>query len=248
MATYEKPKRKNTPIPQISIFKLMSSFVSGVFYYGLVVPTRWIWRQLGRVIQWTWQLTKQVIGWIGWQIGFVLGWTWWLISTILQKTVFAPFIMLGRLLGFVAGAIPDGLSPEESEIYQRINRNYRRQKRWYLHVISFLIGMLITWFSLVVSRWDFYPRVDAAVMFTLIWFVLLGTHRLWMNLGDSEDHEIGEALHHLRNSQQAVYYEEELYEEPSYDPSRLEDTDYDDEAWVDDEHIHQAIKAKRQRN
>lgn len=247
MVTYDKPKRKNAPAPPPAIFKIISSLIGGIFYYGLVVPARWLWGQLGRFVGWNWNLTKRFFGWIGRGIGSIFRGTWWLISTVIQKTVFAPFTAVGRLLGFVPNAVPKGLSAKEAEIYQRINRTYRRQKRWYLHIITFLIGMVVTWFSLVVARWDFYPRVDAAVMFTLIWLVLLGTHRLWMNLGKSEDREIGEALQRLRHAEQPLYYEEEIYDERPYATTRLGDSDDHDTEW-DEDLIQQTVKAKRQRN
>lgn len=228
MVTYDKPKRKNSPSPSFAILKMISSIIGGLFHYGIVVPVRWVWRLVMGFIRWNWHLTKQLFGWT-------------------VRIILTPFITVGRLLGFVPNAIPDGLSAKETEVYQRINRNYRRQKRWYLHIITFLIGMVITWFALVFSRWDFYPRVDMAVMFTLIWLVLLGTHRLWMNLGKSEDREIGEALQHLRNAEQAVYYEEEIYDEYPYASSRLEERDYADSEW-DDDMIYRATKAKRQGN
>jgi len=86
MTTYDKPKRKNTPRAQRSIFKMLSSIIGSLLYYGIVVPLRWMWRQLGRFLQWNWQLVSAIGGWTGRQIGTVLSGIWWLIATILQKT------------------------------------------------------------------------------------------------------------------------------------------------------------------
>jgi len=80
------------------------------------------------------------------------------------------------------------------------------------------------------------------MMITLIWLMVLGTHRLWMNLGKSEDREIGAALQQLRQPQNPVYYEE-TYEERS---SRLEDHDVESSHWDDDAYTYQTMKAKRQ--
>ena len=147
--------------------------------------------------------------------------------------------MVGRLLGFVPNAIPDGLTDRETEVYQRIGRQYRRRKRWYLHVMIFLISMVMIWVSYLLY-YPFYASASTAITLTLVWLMILGTHRLWMNLGKSEDREIGEALQHLRQTQQTVYYEE-TYEERS---SRLEDNTTEDNAW-DDEYMYQTMKAKR---
>ena len=243
MATYDKPKRKNAPAPPPAILKMLSSFVSGILYYGLVVPTRWTWRQCGRFLNWMWRQFKGLSGWVWRQTGAFFSLIWRGISFVMQKTVFAPFIAVGRLLGFVANAVPKGLSAQEAEIYQRINRHYRRQKRWYLHVISFLIGMVILWVSELTNWYE--PRTGMVITMTLVWLLILGTHRLWMNLGKSEDNEIGEALQHLRQSQQTVYYEEEIYDERPYDTSHLEERASEADEWLDEEYIQQAAKAKR---
>jgi len=206
MTTYDKPKRKNTPRAQLSIFKMLSSIIGSLLYFGIVVPFRWMWLQLGRFLQWNWQLVRAIVGWTGRQIGTLLSGIWWLVRMILQKTVFAPLIAVGRLLGFVPNAIPDGLSAKESEVYQRINRQYRRRKRWYLHVIIFLISMVVVWTSYI-AYYPFYANASAAMMVTLIWLMVLGTHRLWMHLGKSEDREIGEALQQLRQPHNPVYEE-----------------------------------------
>ena len=242
MAIYGKPKRKNVPLPQIPLWKMISSLVSGLFHYGLIVPTRWAWRQSNRLLRWTWHQTKRSIGWIWRQSGRLIIGSWRIISLVTQKTVLAPFIALGRLLGFIAHPIPDGLSPAEAEAYQRINRQFRRQKRWYLHILTFLIGMATLWIPEIFS-YD-YPRTDMFVMLTLIWLVTLGGHRLWMHLGDSEDRQIDEALHRIRTSQPAVYYEEDIYDEQLYDASRLEEADYDRGEWDDGELQNHTFKSK----
>ena len=246
MVAYDKPKRKNIPSPPASVWNFISSLVTGLVYYGLVVPTRWTWRQSVRLLQWSWRQTKQICAWTWRLTGAILIGSWHIISTIMRNTIFAPFIFVGRLLGFVANPIPKGLSAVESEAYQRINRQFRRQKRWYLHILTFLTGMATLWIPMILSNGYYYPTVDIIVTLTVIWLVALGGHRLWMNLGDSEDYQIGEALHHIRQSQRAVYYEEEIYDELPYDASRLEETDYDNAEWVDDEAIPQSFKAKRQ--
>ena len=92
-----------------------------------------------------------------------------------------PFIFVGRLLGFVANPVPQGLSAEETEAYQRINRQFRRHKRWYLHILVFLMGMATIWIPEFLS--SYYSRMDMVVTFTVMWLVALGGHRLWMNLG-----------------------------------------------------------------
>ncbi len=245
MAIYDKPKRKNTPLPDFSIWQMISSLVSGIVYYGLVAPTRWIWQLTTRFIAWSWHQTTRLIGWMWRQTGNILSWSWRVIYAILRNTVFVPFIFVGRLLGFVANPVPKGLSAEETEAYQRINRQFRRQKRWYLHILVFLMGMATIWIPTVLIT-PFYPRPGMVVTFTVIWLIALGGHRLWMNLGQSEDREIGNALNQIRRSQQTLYYEEEIYDEPHYDSSRLEETDYDEDAeWIDEE-LPPSFKSKRQ--
>jgi hypothetical protein len=246
MVAYDKPKRKNTASPPLSVWNFISSLVSSFVYYSLVVPTRWTWRQSVRLLQWSWRQTKQVVG-FSWQLtGTILIGSWHIINTIARNTIFTPFIFIGRLLGFIPNSVPKGLSAIESEAYQRINRQFRRQKRWYLHILTFLVGMATLWIPMILSNGAYYyPTVDIIVTLSVIWLVALGGHRLWMNLGDSEDHRIGEALHHIRKSQRAVYYEEEIYDELPYDASRLEETDFDNEEWVDDEENQQIFKAKR---
>jgi len=247
VATYDKPKRKNTPLSQISVWNMISSLVSGLVYYGLIVPTRWIWRQSTRLMQWSWHQTIRLVSWMWRQTGNILSWSWRVIYMILRNTVFVPFIFVGRLLGFVANPVPEGLSAEETEAYQRINRQFRRQKRWYLHILAFLVGMAALWVPEFINT--YYSRMDFVVTFTVIWLIMLGGHRLWMNLGDSEDREIGNALDQIRRSQQTVYFEEEIYDDPAYyDSSRLEETEYDDNVeWIEDE-IPPMYKTKRQGN
>ena len=233
MTTYDKPKRKNIPAPQLSIWKSITWLMSSLVNYGLVAPIRWTWRMTGRLLNWGLR-----------QSGVILIWSWRTINFILQNTIFAPFIFVGRLLGFVANAVPKGLSPIEVEAYQRINRQFRRQKRWYLHIIVFLMSMATLWITEMFSYYN-PPRLGMAITMTVVWLMILGGHRLWMNLGESEDREIGEALYHIRQSQQAVYYEEEIYEEQSVDSSRLEEIEYAYD-WDEDEEYDQGFKSKRQ--
>ena len=236
MATYDKPKRKNSPLPQISIWNTISWLLSNLFNYGLVAPIRWTWRTTGRLLHWSLR-----------QFDAMLIWSWRAVIFILQNTVFVPFIFVGRILGFVANAVPKGLSPQEVEAYQRINRQFRRQKRWYLHILIFLMSMATLWITELTSTYYSPARFDMAITMTVVWLLALGGHRLWMNLGDSEDRQIGDALQHIRQSQQAVYYEEEeIYEEQSYDSSRLEDGDYHSAEWDDDALNYQSFKSKRQ--
>ena len=236
MTVYHKPKRKAKPSPQTSLWEMLSALVSGLLYYGIVAPSRWLWRQTSQFAGWSLQKTKQLTRWTWQKFGAVLSWTWRTSGTILQKTILAPFIGLGRLLGFVPRAIPDGLSPAEAEAYQRINQQYRRRKLWYLHLLIFGIGMAMLW----VGEFFYYPpRTGMVIMFTLIWLLVLGGHRLWMHLGESEDREIGDALQQLRDTQQTIYYEEEYY----HDTSHLED--HDEAEWVDEMMLH-SPKAKRQ--
>ncbi len=236
MTVYDKPKRKPKTVPQASIWEILSALVSGIIYYTIVAPSRWLERQTSRFAGWSWHQTKRFTRWIWQQTGAGLSWTWRTSGTILQKTILAPIIGLGRLLGFVPRAIPDGLSPAEIEAYQRINQAYRRRKLWYLHLLIFSIGMAILW----VGEFFYYPpRTGMAIMFTMIWLIALGGHRLWMNLGESEDREIGDALQQLRDTQQTIYYEEEYY----HDTSHLED--HDEADWVDERVVH-LPKAKRQ--
>jgi len=233
MATYDKPKRKNAPVPQIPIWQTISWLLSGLFNYGLVAPIRWTWRTIGNVINWSLR-----------QTGAILIWSWRATNFILRNTVFVPFIFVGRLLGFVANAVPKGLSPREVEAYQRINRQFRRQKRWYLHILIFLMSMATLWITELSS--PYYPHFGMAITMTVVWLLALGGHRFWMHLGESEDREIGNALHQIRQSQRAVYYEEEeIYEEQPYDSSRLEEVEYIYE-WDEDEEHQQAFKSKRQ--
>ena len=251
MAIYDKPKRKNTALPDFSIWKMISSLVSGIVYYGVVAPTRWIWRQSTRFVGWMWRQTGNILSWSWRQTGNLLSWSWRVIYTILRNTVFVPFIFVGRLLGFVANPVPKGLSAEEAEAYQRINRQFRRQKRWYLHVLAFFISVATLWIpELFFHPYypPYYPHLGMYATFTIIWLIALGGHRLWMNLGDSEDREIGNALDQIRRSQQTLYYEEEIYDDPHYDSSRLEETNYDDPAeWIDEE-LPPSFKSKRQGN
>lgn len=243
MLAYDKPKRKNVSTPTISVRKMILSLVSGIVHYGLAVPIRWLWQQGTRFFKWTWHQTKQVFGWMWRKSGAVISWSWHTMSMIAQKTILAPFIAVGRLLGFIANPIPAGLSPQEAEAYQRINRQYRRQKRWYLHIISFLISMATLWITEFSNV--YYPRVGMVVAFTVIWLIVLSGHRLWMHLGESEDREIGDALHHIRQSQQIRYFEEEVYAQEPYDTSHLEDGDYDKDEWIDEDLRERIYKTKR---
>ena len=50
------------------------------------------------------------------------------------------------------------------------------------------------------------------------------------------------------NQSKTLYYEEEIYDDPRYDSSRLEETDFDDHAeWIDEE-LPPSFKSKRQDN
>ncbi|GAB1421400.1 hypothetical protein MASR2M15_15630 [Anaerolineales bacterium] len=219
MTEYGKDKRKNMlPAPRrVSMAEIIASFITGLIYYGIIAPIHLAWR----------------ISWASWL------WVWRSALSLSQKVIFTPIISLARLLGFAANPIPQGLSPIEAEIYQRINRHYRRQKRWLLHVLTFLICLLPLWtYELFFANYD--PRFGMLVFLSLIWMIALGGHRLWMSLGDSEDHEIGNALQQVRQTQQAFYYEEEWQAENPDAYARL--ADLQDDSWL---HKQNDFKAKQ---
>ncbi|GEM_PF-5391350 len=234
MTTYDKQKRKNTPTSPPSIPSILSSLVAGLLRYGVVIPIRWGWKQLRRLLGVVWNIIKGITNWFSHQVIAIIQGVWWLIHTILQKLVFSPFIAVGRLLGFVPNAIPEGLTGSETEIYQRVSRQYRRRKRWYLHVITFLISTSIVWISYFFYS-PFYAGAGTAVLLTIVWLFVLASHRLWMNLGKSEDHEIGEALQHLRQTQHTNYHENTYQDRRS----RLQDYEVQEHHGDDEDAIYQ---------